>query len=97
MNDDLISRKAVLDEIDNWISLDAYYRPYSKHENIPVDEIKYRVMNVPSAKLERKGKWGNAGFMLAKCSECGAQVAELEYDNFCPNCGADMREDAVQE
>ena len=39
----------------------------------------------------RKGKWKNIALFTRECSECGAQFHELEYDNFCPNCGADMR------
>ena len=43
-------------------------------------------------RTERKiGKWKNIAFFTRECSECGAQFHELEYDNFCPNCGADMR------
>ena len=37
------------------------------------------------------GKWKNVALFTRECSECGAQIHELEYDNFCPNCGADMR------
>ena len=39
----------------------------------------------------KKGKWKNVAFFTRECSECGAQFHELEYDNFCPNCGVDMR------
>ena len=41
----------------------------------------------------KNGKWKNVAFFTRECSECGAQFHELEYDNFCPNCGADMRGD----
>lgn len=41
---------------------------------------------------ERKtGKWKYIGFMTVECPECHAQLHELEYTNYCPNCGADMR------
>ena len=39
------------------------------------------------------GKWKNVALFTRECSKCGAQFHELEYDNFCPNCGADMRGD----
>ena len=32
-------------------------------------------------------RWG----YFEKCSKCGYVFKELEIDNFCPNCGADMR------
>ena len=41
----------------------------------------------------KNGKWKNVALFTRECSECGAQFHELEYDNFCPNCGADMRGD----
>ena len=36
------------------------------------------------------GKWKNVALFTRECSECGAQFHELEYDNFCPNCGAKL-------
>lgn len=48
--------------------------------------------DLPSAEPERKkGKLKTVGFLTCQCTECGAQFHELEYTNFCPNCGADMR------
>ena len=41
------------------------------------------------------GKWKNVALFTRECSECGAQFHELEYDNFCPNCGADMRQQDI--
>ena len=38
----------------------------------------------------RNGKWKNVALFTRECSECGAQFHELEYDNFCPNCGTEM-------
>lgn len=49
-------------------------------------------MNVGN-KERNKGKWKNVALFTRECSECGAQFHELEYDNFCPNCGADMRDE----
>ena len=34
-------------------------------------------------------EWGH----FRKCSECEHEFKYLESDNFCPNCGADMRGD----
>ena len=49
-----------------------------------------------------KGEWRNRehtqvdedSYEVADCSECGAEITiEYPYDNFCPNCGADMRKE----
>lgn len=39
------------------------------------------------------GKWKNVALFTRECSECGAQFHELEYDNFCPNCGARLEQE----
>ena len=38
----------------------------------------------------KKGKWKYIGFMVVECTECHAQLHELECTNYCPNCGALM-------
>lgn len=38
------------------------------------------------------GKWEYVSFMTVRCSNCKEIFYELGGDNFCPNCGADMRE-----
>ncbi len=42
-----------------------------------------------------KGKWITNDCILNRklCSNCNMYFDMLEADNFCPNCGADMRED----
>ena len=42
--------------------------------------------------LRPKGEWTNAAIMTVCCSNCKAEFHELEAMNFCPNCGADMRD-----
>lgn len=53
----------------------------------------------------KKGHWKGDDFGY-KCSICGFCMCEMahstdyvtyEKTNFCPNCGADMREDGEQE
>ena len=66
---------------------------YAKHT---IEDALYegtlKALSLPSAEKEReKGEWKNVAFLTCECSECGAQFHELEYDNFCPNCGANMR------
>lgn len=38
------------------------------------------------------GEWEFVSFMTVRCSNCKEIFHELESDNFCPNCGADMKE-----
>ena len=69
-----------------------------------------RVAKIPKEELEKRcsegtmyadfvpiGKWKwrtKKGIDYCSCSECGSGSWEMEF-NFCPFCGADMREDAV--
>ena len=41
----------------------------------------------------KKGKLKTIGFLTCQCSECKAQFHELEYTNFCPNCGTKWNEE----
>lgn len=48
-----------------------------------------RILEQPTIEPERKkGKW-----IEDRCSECGCYVYHGDVRNFCPDCGADMRED----
>ena len=38
----------------------------------------------------KHGRWERCGKNLGECSECGEVV--VIKSNYCPNCGADMRE-----
>ena len=46
----------------------------------------------PSSDVEpvKHGRWKRCGKNLGECSECGEVV--VIKSNYCPNCGADMRE-----
>ena len=80
---DLIEREDILNVLN--LSLDSGY--------INVSELLSYVKNLPSVEPKRKkGEWKIAGFLTRRCSECGAQIHELEYNNFCPHCGVDMRD-----
>ena len=89
---DLISRQAVLDELEKWDWQELYLPIHFKQI---LDDV---------SSVENKGEWINAkvGKLFPsndyKCSICGNI---LDFDgvncgrgdaNFCPNCGADMRE-----
>lgn len=52
---------------------------------------------------QKKGRWVAVGERYVKCSECGLETTKNELRGialfgenepyFCPNCGADMREE----
>ena len=95
---DLISREAALDALSAFVNLDEYYHG-RKCENIPMLNVKRYLENAPSAEPERKkGEWI---FHLEdlfpeestqECSVCHEEESiKIQNDNFCPNCGADMR------
>ena len=62
----------------------------------------FSLYSVPTvdAKPVRHGRWimlepyGAHHTHRRKCSECG-EIKAKELTNFCPNCGADMREENV--
>ena len=67
--------------------------------NNAIDICCYDIEDLPSAQPERKrGKWKPYRCDMYECSECGYIYTELTDRhrcgaNYCPNCGADMRED----
>lgn len=92
MNDDLISRQAVIEAIEN-INL----TPSVSWLDYASDIIKA----LPPAEPERKkGKWIRkeihsnwSDWTEYTCSLCGTTFKGLYKANFCPNCGAEMGED----
>jgi len=60
-------------------------------EEIADNRIQIWMDELPSSPSRPKGRWKTIAFLTVECPECHAQIHELEYDNFCPNCGADMR------
>ena len=49
---------------------------------------------IPAADVRevKRGKW-EVHYPLATCSVCGNTMEIVTQLNFCPNCGADMREE----
>lgn len=88
---DLISREAALNCYHDWV--DQYGDVHTPDE-IP----EYRAIEaLPSAQPERKrGKWIDYANSHCECSVCHTKWSyfqnEVECFEFCPNCGADMRE-----
>lgn len=71
-------------------------------DNLTSSRIKKAIENLPKVKPQetKKGNWIKTGDYFTgayesidyvKCSCCGEE--SLEEGNYCPNCGADMREE----
>ena len=105
---DLIERQAAIDAINTWdkFGVDERCRIVRWHEGLEpyvhLRDVLTAIVNLPAAQPERKtGKWipqdnnktnGMASTLVyyyPKCSVCGHCD---NYTNYCPNCGADMRE-----
>jgi hypothetical protein len=83
MSDDTIKRsdaiKALKREKSDW----------NNDYNVPIDHCIERLNKVKSADRPQ-GEWIDDGG-IEKCNQCGERK-EFPHWNFCPNCGADMRE-----
>ena len=104
MNNDLISRSALKEAIEQWFIKDKYYTG-SKHRTIPKDELLDVIDNAPPvaesckelqevASERPKGEWKIMSDRYGQyyaCSVCGYDRSYSYTFNFCPNCGADMR------
>ena len=100
---DLISREAAIDALDILCQEHRYripgkietYSQYNEAWQDALDRAEGAIFNLPSAQPERmRGKWIDDGdpFMW-KCGCCGYRVKRYNNTRYCPNCGADMRED----
>lgn len=90
-----ISRKAAIEELSaealernlDSVMTDDAHRYHRAAERV--------IAGVPAADVRPvvRGKWIRNGWSL-RCSECGYDMP-FSVRNFCPNCGADMREEGV--
>ena len=90
---DLISRQAAID-------CEYQVKIINDIEYVMLSEVQMKMRKLPSAQPERKkGEWtdrSDGGRILHpwwetyECSKCGQYGTRIW--NFCPNCGADMRE-----
>ena len=92
MNNDLISRSALLEEY-KWLkeNTDSYY-------HTELDEHIQRIKNAPAVDAEpvRHGRWIHDINNLFGCSECmerDTMSFRRGLKNYCPNCGAKMDDD----
>ena len=55
-------------------------------------EIARWLRDAPTIEERKKGKWIPFDYPWYRCSECGAVRENKSFlENYCPNCGADMR------
>ena len=95
---DCISRQAVIEALVKAIRENPYYDSDEAINGLGVCDVRVILNDLPSVQPERKkGKWiyGEEGcfgnpYGHYECSKCGDCFPHKE--NFCPNCGADMRE-----
>lgn len=94
--DDLISRSALLKSVEG--RLDAMRKQYGPHDHYTdgFDECVDRIYDAPAvdAVEVKHGRWEKRRFTETlygyQCSNC--RTTWDEGTNFCPYCGADMRE-----
>lgn len=101
---DLIDRQAAIDALNKM----KIYRPLDSDRYVISDCLNKIVNLPSAQPERKKGKWiikdnPGTGWYRITCSECGEDVtstapcigffpnAKVTWD-FCPNCGADMRE-----
>ena len=85
MANDYISREAAYDTLTDY---------YHHRTDIQHQTLREALSRVPAADVRPvvRGTWEYISFMTCRCSVCKEVFHELDGDNFCPNCGASMRE-----
>ena len=69
---------------------------YDRCEDCPIDRMATALYNAGYRK-QSEGEWiptytyTAEGTGIYKCSLCGRKSANPKADNFCPNCGAEMK------
>lgn len=108
--DDAVNRQEAIDKIKKRLFETAFNNVGIKQniDETLVDVVENRLENwfneLPSAEPERlKGKWAyDNGLKQFFCDQCGEPsltyddiyIYSMDFTNFCPNCGADMRGEA---
>lgn len=91
-SNDCISRQAAIDMFQN-LANDDWNKDTSTTWANAFAESADMIEDLPAAQPQRmRGKWITMAFMTAECSACHVQLHGMECANFCPSCGADMRE-----
>ena len=94
--DDLISRQAAIEALDDNITLTGWGNSVAVRDYIL--RAKKRLQAIPAAQPERTGKWINDADDMPRCSCCGylpeynKHIDDYFYSDFCPMCGARMED-----
>lgn len=100
---DLISRQAAIDALGErpmvWVGSDYELGARNQYD-ADVLALETVPSAQPTAEPDRHGKWIKADsqqyfrkhYPCFTCSECGYRKDSQKTWNYCPNCGADMRE-----
>lgn len=83
-----MSRLIEAEELKHILNNSKYYG--TKAGNAFADMI----TECETIKERKKGKWIKRG-KIFQCPEC--EKFSITQDNYCPNCGADMREEKTDE
>ena len=79
---------------DNDKTISKQIKTYLLFQMIGIDFAIDEIRNAPIIEKRQKGEWKmpyETTTMVSRCSLCGSYGQRTL--NFCPNCGADMRED----
>lgn len=82
------------------IDADALYeRAYQLNLDYIVSDVELRMLktlldHAPTIEGRKKGRWIKRG-KIFQCPEC--EKFSITQDNYCSNCGADMREEKNDE
>ena len=78
--------------LELYVDRGGFYRQQitTLRELLNINKIPYTAADVRSVV---RARWNTVKYPLYECSNCGAVYQDVGYGfNFCPNCGADMRE-----
>lgn len=103
---DYISREAALDAISEWLMKALHQEntsSYNEGERAAYRTVISEIAELPAADVRPvvRGTWVGIDDYPHEdweCDHCGSVVEGTDdpwnYYNFCPNCGADMREES---
>ena len=97
--DDCISRQAAIDALCSVCGVDCDKSEFvydgKQEDQVILCPEHYVLTQLPPAPARKTGKWiyDGDGYMCNKCGTVYGWWADSQTSNFCPNCGADMREE----
>lgn len=99
----LIDANELKEWVENWLETNKYYHPYSKSNNIPINELYDILEHMPTVDAERHGHWEKIEttkvydcqntLPIYKCSFCHTPFVNVDLKDryhYCPHCGAKM-------